>query len=130
MTLNQKTALAVFITSVLFAAAILFSSYANLAGASAPSGLPATIATSSNPIITATAATIIATSTCSARIISTASSTIMLTFTDKDTPSQSFGTFQAASTTKEYDSGQYGCGRVKAMSFNGVLGVITVIDSN
>lgn len=101
----------------------------NKVKASAPTGLPATIATSSNPAVSTTAVTIIATSTCSARVISTASTSLMLTFSDyaNQTPTAIFGVYQAASTTVVYDSGQYGCGLVKA--YANAAGVITVIDS-
>lgn len=107
--------------------AILFFSF-NFTHASTPPGLASTVATSSNPILAANTATVlISTSTCNARIISTASTTLMLTFRDTDTPTGTFGVFQAASTTVAYDSGQYGCGQVKGYANAG--GYITVIDS-
>lgn len=87
------------------------------AGAAAPSGLPATVATSSSQIVITSAPIIFATSTCAARIITVnAGGNIMLTFSDMlgQTPTATFGRFQAASTTVEYDSGIYGCGSVKA----------------
>jgi len=100
---------------------------ARFAGASAPPGAPGYIATSSNPLVVPnTAIVLISTSTCNARIISTATTTLMLTFTDKDTPTGTFGTLQAASTTVVYDSGQYGCGQIRGMSNSG--GYVTVID--
>lgn len=91
----------------------------NIAFASAPSGLPATVATSSIASVSSTATTIFATSTCASRIITTVANPIMLTFSDYSgqTPTGSFGHLQAASTTVTYDSGQYGCGAVKAYSF-------------
>lgn len=90
--------------------------------------LPATVATSSNPAMTANIAQVlIATSTCSARIISTASTSLMLTFRDGDTPTGLFGVYQAASTTVVYDGGQYGCGQISGMATQS--GRVTVIDS-
>lgn len=83
--------------------------------ASAPSGLPAVIATSSNPTVTSTAALVFATSsTCSARIVSTTNTGIMLTFGDNQgkRPTGAYGHWQAASTTVAYDSGLYGCDAV------------------
>ena len=87
--------------------------------ASAPSGLNATIATSSSYSLTTTASVLFATSTCAARIITTQASPIMLTFSDYagQTPTALLGHLQAASTTVAYDSGLYGCGLVKAYSF-------------
>lgn len=107
------------ILSVLFLA-ISFISQIGVLMAGAPSGLSATVATTSRPVVTTTAGTLFATSTmCAARIISTASSSVMLTFSDYagQTPTGSFGHFQATSTNVVYDSGQYGCGLVKVWSF-------------
>jgi hypothetical protein len=89
--------------------------------ASAPSGLPSIVATSSVSAVSRTAISLFATSSCSARIITTAADPIMLTFSDyaAQTPSATYGHFQGASTTVAYDSGLYGCGLVKAYSFNG-----------
>jgi hypothetical protein len=88
--------------------------------ASAPSGLPATIATSSNPTVTTSAALVFATSTaCASRVITTYASPVMITFTDRigQTPTGTFGHLQPASSTVAYDSGLYGCGAVKIYSF-------------
>jgi len=87
--------------------------------ASAPSGLPASVATSSQAAVSTTAISLFATSTCSARIVTTYASPVMLTFSDYagQTPTGTFGHLQAASTTQVYDSGQYGCGLVKGYSF-------------
>lgn len=87
---------------------------------SAPSGLPATVGTSSLMAVGTTQGIIFATSTCAARIISTpGTSGIMLTFDDSKgaVPTGTLGIWQAASTTVTYDSGQYGCGAVRAFSF-------------
>jgi hypothetical protein len=51
----------------------------------------------------------------------------MLTFSDyaNQTPTGVFGHLQAASTTVVYDSGQFGCDRVKAYSFGASTITIT-----
>jgi hypothetical protein len=100
--------------------------------ASAPSGLPATVATSSAALVNTTASMLFATSTagqCSARIVTTYASPIMLTFSDYigQSPTGQFGHLQGASTTVAYDSGLYGCGLVKAYSF--VSQTITISES-
>jgi hypothetical protein len=96
---------------------------------SAPSGLQGTLATSSIMSVATTATQLFATSTCSARIISTAGKAIMLTFSDyaNQSPLSTFGHIQPASTTVAYDSGLYGCGLVKAYSFDNATQV-TVSD--
>lgn len=108
----------------------LFGAETQRVDASAPSGLPATVATTSIAAVSPTASTIFATSTCSARVVSTQGSAIMLTFSDyaNHTPTATFGHLQLASTTVAYDSGQYGCGRVKAYSF--AAQTLTVSDTN
>jgi hypothetical protein len=129
MTFTQKSSIALVITAVLFCIALALASNINLAGASAPAGLKTTIATTSPAAVTGTASMLFATSTCDARIITTAGSSIMLTFSDYagQTPSATFGHIQATSTTVVYDSGQYGCGAVKAFSFANQL--LTVSES-
>ena len=99
------------------------------AEASAPSGLPATVATTSQTTLSTTALTLFATSTCAARIITTSAQPIMLTFSDVQgsVPTGSFGTIQSASTTVVYDSGQFGCGAIKGYSF--ASQVITLVES-
>lgn len=89
------------------------------ASASAPSGLPATVATSTLGFVMQTTQTLLAaTSTCSARIITTRAQPAMLTFSDKPAvvPTAVTGHLQLASTTVVYDSGQYGCGAVRVVS--------------
>lgn len=86
----------------------------------APSGLSATVATSSQASVGTTATTIFATSTnCAARVISTVADPIMLTFNDYkgEVPSGTYGYLQAASTTVAYDAEIYGCGAFKAFGF-------------
>ncbi len=96
---------------------------------SAPSGLMARVATTTNPTVSTTAVTVFATSTCSSRTITTSGQPIMITFSDYNgaTPTGSFGHLQAASTTVAYDSGQYGCGLTKIYSF--ASQVLTVTES-
>ncbi len=97
--------------------------------ASAPSGLQASVATTSLSLVGTSASTIFATSTCSARIITTYASPIMLTFSERQSiqPSGIFGRLQDASTTVSYDSGIYGCEAVQAFSF--VSQNITVMET-
>lgn len=132
MTLRNTTSkfavgVALFIGSMAIAWAMLTG--IPVANASAPSGLIATMASTSNPVVTTTPSLVIATSTCTARVISTTASPIMITFTDNQgkVPSATFGFLQPASTTVVYDGGQYGCGAVRIYSF--VSGAITVADS-
>lgn len=124
-----KILFGMIVTAFLFAGIII---QASKASAAAPSGLPATVATSSPAGITVgtTAITVFATSTCSARIISTVNKPIMITFTDiaGQTPSATFGHVQSASTTVAYDSGIYGCGALKVYGFDSNT-VITVSES-
>lgn len=93
---------------------------------SAPPGLPATMATTSSLVIGPPGATqltsfLLATSsTCATRIVSTPENEIYLGFTGAfGTTSLSIGRsgiFQATGTTVVYDSGQYGCGTLTAIS--------------
>ena len=95
---------------------------------SAPSGLYATVASSTQRNASATASMLMATtSNCAARVVTTASSSVMLTFSDHfgQTPSAILGHWQAASTTEVYDAGLYGCGRFSVYSFAPQLITIT-----
>jgi len=97
---------------------------------SAPSGLPATVSTSSPYTVSiGTSVTLIATSTCAARIVSTGAGAVNLTFSDisGQTPSGTYGHWQAASTTVAYDSGQFGCGLVKAYGMS--TGILTITET-
>ena len=115
----SKVAMSIGSRAVIALVAYILLSGAMTANASAPSGLPATVATTSVETLSTTALTLFATSTCAARIITTSGQAIMLTFSDNQgaVPTGSFGTLQAASTTVVYDSGHYGCGAVKGYSF-------------
>ena len=118
-----------------FVGGILLASLLILAGSripttlgSAPSGLEAGSATSSQiAVASGTVTTPIATSTCAATIVGTASTTIMVAIGEM-VPTASRGFFQAASTTKEYDGGIYGCGALKIYPF--ATGAITVERTN
>lgn len=92
--------------------------------------LPATIATTSNPVVGTAAVTLFATSTCSARIITTYANPIMLTFSDRiaQTPTATFGHLQAASTTVTYPAENYGCGLFKVYGYTANT-AITVSES-
>lgn len=131
MTISYRSAVFATIAAVMLAG-LFISFMAHDASASAPSGLPATIATTSNPTVNTTAALVFATSTnqsCAARIITTYASPIMLTFSQNQgkIPTGTFGHLQPASTTVAYDSGQYGCNAVYIYSF--VSQAITVSES-
>ena len=112
-------------------AILLFSFFlfqeTNKAYASAPSGLNATVATTS-PLtigptdalnVTLFGATTTTNNGCAARIISTTATPIMLEFTisASTTASGTVGHLQGASTTVAYDGGQYGCGLWTAYAF-------------
>lgn len=130
MTLTNSTLYGI-VAVLILAVVYLMGSQVPQVYASAPAGLPARIATSSSPVLAATTATvIIATSSCSARMITTKASPILLTFSDLAglAPTATYGHLQAASTTVVYDSGQYGCGLVKAYAM--VADTITVSESN
>lgn len=100
------------------------------AGATAPSGLQATVATSTLYSVGTTAAKVFATSTCAARIVTTVEKPIMITFTDKkgDSPTAIHGHYQAASTTIAYDGGLYGCDAWKIYGHD-ATSIITVTET-
>lgn len=54
-------------------------------------------------------------SNCTSRVISTASTSLMLSFGTL-TPSATVGHWQGASTTVAYDNAEYGCGAITAYS--------------
>ena len=94
--------------------------------ASAPSGLPSTVATTSQILVgpgVGMEKILFATSTnCASRIISSVVSPLMLQFTlafgSTTLPNGTSGHLQAASTTIAYDSGLYGCNAVVAYAFS------------
>lgn len=119
------------ITAALFAASLalaLFILTTQQVQGSAPSGLYATVASSTQRNVSGTASMLMATtSNCAARVVTTASSSVMLTFSDHfgQTPSAILGHWQAASTTVAYDAGIYGCDRFSVYSFAPQLITIT-----
>ena len=125
----KKNITAVFIGLCFIALAVFFAlNNPQQIKAEATSGLPATLATSSaRQVGTSTTPTILAqgNNVCTSRVISTTNQPIMLSFGfaydqagvyGSTTLSQNQGIFQAASTTKEYDSGLFGCGTTSAIS--------------
>lgn len=114
---------------ILFILGVVFFGWQNLkpSFASAPSGLPATVGTSTQyTLLAGTAGTLVASSSCTSRVVSTQSSGILLTFDDRYTPTLGVGFWQGASTSVAYDGGLYGCGQMKAISAGAQ--VITVMD--
>lgn len=86
---------------------------------SAPSGLQASVATSTLAYPVGTSQTILfATSTCASRVITTRDVPVSLSFNESvgQVPTATSGHVQLASTTVVYDSGQYGCGTVRVVS--------------
>ena len=125
-TINKILALGIIALAIVFS----FSFTTTKLSASAPSGLPGTVATSSQAAVSTTAISLFATSTaCSSRIITTYASPVMLTFSDYagQTPTGVFGHLQPASTTVAYDSGIYGCGLVKGYSFTSQTITVTEV---
>jgi len=111
---------AVVVGAAAFAVVLVFSFSERTLG-SAPSGLGATMASSSKQTVTNTAKLLFATSTnCAARIIGTTSTPITLTFTDKNgrSPDATTGFVQQASTTVVYDGATFGCDAVKVFAPN------------
>jgi len=100
--------------------------------ASAPSGLGATVATTTLGYTVQVSQTVLfATSTCAARVVTTRAQPIMLTFSDVQgkVPTAVSGHLQLASTTVTYDSGQYGCGTFRVISATPSTDTISVSES-
>ena len=119
--LSTYVPLAIVAVMVMAIVAYVFGTMTANVGASAPSGLQSSVATTSNPIVGTTVGTLFATTTnCASRVISTVEKPIMLTFSDYagQTPTATFGHLQSASTTVVYDSGIYGYGLVKVYGFD------------
>ena len=119
--------------ALVIAGYFLWSSYQVLG--SAPSGIPAEIATSSTALVgTSTPVTLTATSTgCAARIITTRGQAISLSFDWKlssTTLSETIGHIQGASTTDHYDSGLFGCSVVTAIGLSVGLGALPATASS
>lgn len=89
--------------------------------ASSIPGIEASMATSTAYNLSAnTVTSVAATSSCAARIVSSGASAINLQFGDQSGSTLTGSVFTAtqnASTTVAYDSGQYGCGLVRAYAY-------------
>lgn len=116
----QNTTLLLLATAFLIAlCAVFYFTTTSQVFAGSPPGIPAVVATSSNPSLPAGGSTLVfATSTCSARVIAASSSPLMISFSDiqGQIPSVLTGIQQLASTTVLYDSERYGCGAVRIWS--------------
>ena len=67
-------------------------------------------------------------SNCVSRVISTASTSLMLSFSTTFTPTATVGHYQAASTTVSYDNANFGCGPIRAWAnASGTVAVASVI---
>lgn len=128
MKLTLPTLLTSAALGILFIA-VAYVAFGNALLARADAGtIPATIATSSNPVVSTTPSLIFATSTCADRIVSTNSVAVNMTFSDiAGAPTATFGTYQPASTTVTYDNSRYGCGPVRAYGFG--TGSLTATES-
>lgn len=100
-----------------------------LVSGSAPSGLPASNASTSRIVVTAgTVIEPVATSTtCSSRVVATASTSVMIHIGDA-VPTATLGYWEGASSTSAFDGGIYGCGALKVYPFS--TGAITVTETN
>lgn len=67
-------------------------------------------------------------STCTSRIVTTKTAPILLGFMDSATATQQYGHLQAASTTVQYDSEIYGCGRWTARTADDSNTIISVTE--
>lgn len=121
MKITIKQILGAFAVGTLFVLLGVNLGNFNFAGASAPSGLPASIYKVTNIEVGPQANTLVFSSTdrCSSRIISTVGSSIMLNFASTSAQATStaylsefVGHIQGASSTVAYDSGIYGCPNV------------------
>lgn len=135
MTNNMKDKLFLgVVVLLLISCAFLFGRKKEVTIGSAPSGIPATVATTSSITMAALQVLpLVGTTTgsgCSSRIVTTQAGYLELTFSDYagQSPSATFGVYQGASTTVAYDSGLYGCGLLKA--YSSAAQVITVIRTN
>lgn len=127
-------------TIAMFVLAFLVFQGIQPAFASAPSGQPAYVATSSAKTLGPTIGLngyLFGTSTisetrynCSARVITTTAQPIMLSFSTQSSTTLSgmIGHLQAASTTIVYDSGTYGCGYWTGYAFGTTT--VTLTETN
>lgn len=115
--------LSLLITSIVFLALVIVgytvvTARKSFKAGEAQSGLQATVASTSAQVVGTTQRLLVATSTCAARIISTRTQPMMLSFGDNQgfVPTATTGILQAASTTVAYDSGLFGCGAMRVIS--------------
>lgn len=126
-TINRLIGLATVVGLIVFAFVLL----SNKTFGSAPVGLPTSVATTSQFTVTTTQQRALATSTCDARIVTTTTGAVMLSFTDLQgfVPTPILGHLQLASTTVVYDSGQYGCGAMRVISATGATSVVIISET-
>ena len=121
------------IVGVTIAIGFYLSSFTYIAQGSAPSGLPANVATSSTATLDqyGNVQVIRSTPNCNARVVTVLGGAgVMLSLGEKNasstgaeyglassTLSATFGHYQAGSTTVAYDSGIYGCGEWYGFGF-------------
>lgn len=120
--MNTLTKTLVSVVAIAAIAVIaVFGQVAFTAFGAAPSGLPATVGTSTTRhLVAATPTLVFPTSTnCAARVITTASSSVQISFSDVQSlvPSETAGHIQTGSSTVAYDSGIYGCNAVRIYSW-------------
>lgn len=129
MTQTNKEKLLWYVAGFLatLALVLFISQHARKAVGSAPSGLPATVASSTSMTVEniltlpRVGSVIAATSTaCSSRIVTTKAQPIVLVFSQNQNraPSNLIGHLQVASTTIAYDGGIYGCGQIRAVAYD------------
>ena len=111
--------------------AVIISVNTSVTLGSAPSGLPATFATTSTTQVgpskvsyaSSTLVIFVKTTNCASRVISNPDTAIRIWFSNDmfssttANPTLSLGHFQATGTTQVYDSGLYGCGFVNGHSY-------------
>jgi len=128
--MNTLTKILLTIAIASTVGAFLFAGSRSFGGA--PSGLQATVATSTFAYPVGTAQTVLfATSTCAARVISTRNEAVMLSFNEPagQVPTVTTGHSQLASTTVMYDAEQFGCGTVRVISATGGATAVSVSES-
>ncbi len=127
--MKEKIAAAILSASLLIAGWLMHGTAPRFG--QAQSGSQASVATTSvSTFAVGGINTLVATSTCSSITVTTQGGYLELTFSDYagQSPSPTFGIYQAASTTVSYDGGLVGCGLVKA--YSSAAQTITVLRTN
>ncbi len=130
LTLFKYQILAVSSVIALLGIVFILSATSQPARAANPPGIPAMVASSSVFTISNVAGgtLVFATSSCLARIVTTGSSTVMMSFSDNGfNPTGTQGHLQLGSTTVAYDASVYGCGSVRMFGFQG--GTVSVSET-